>query len=758
MLSGKVVQKSNHSALEFATVTLINTESQELITGTTTDEAGLFSLKISSGTYDIKVEFLSFKTLVFENQNISADLEMSLIELEPDLTQLEAIEVVGERSTIEYKLDKKVFNVGKDLLTKGGNAGNLLGHVPSVSVDAGGNVSLRGSTNVRILVNGKPSAMTANKGLEQLPADAVQQVEVITNPSARYQSSGTAGIINIILKKNKTGGFGGSVELTTGTPANHMANINMNYKTEKINVFSNIGYRYANFFGERERNQSFMRNDASITLIQSTEQERNDDHYNIYVGSDYYINDKNTLTMSFYHNKLVNTDRTDIDYEYAGSDGTIDSTLTQVERYREPQNFNELELNYVKIFNKKDQKFTTNIVYDFWDDDENEHISLSHTFPTKSQTIINTRDIESSKDLLIQADFVTPLSETARVEAGVRGEIRTISSDYSASINQELLSAYNNLLDYNEQIYGAYMQYGNAIKKFNYLLGLRVEHSDIGIEDRKNSFTNDKKYTNLFPTAHFTYNFKEGFNMQLSYSRRINRPHFWQLNPFGGLSDTRNLFVGNPDVNPSYANSFELGLLKRWDKVTFNPSIYYRHNTLFFQYVTDIIDDAVVTKPVNLDYENNYGFEISTTYSPADWLRLSTEFNYFQYDQVGDYQGVNFDTKDERWSARISSNFRFGKGLSMQGRFQFQSANQSGQSHVKSQHGLDFGISKDVLGDKGNVSLNFRNILDSQVERETVTGANYQLYSEGKRYGRRISATFTYRFNRNKNERDRRGN
>lgn len=757
-IKGQVIDESTHNPLGFATVTLLDAATKNLVTGVSTDESGLFKLKVPTGTYDIKIEYLAFKSYVIENKTIEADFDMKTISLAPDITQLEGVEVIGERTTVEYKLDKKVFNVGKDLVSKGGTVSDVLDNVPSVSVDAGGTISLRGNPNVRILINGKPSVLAANNGLEQLTADMVEKVEVITNPSARYEASGTAGIINIVLRKNKTDGFGSSIQLTGGIPANHTANINANYKTEQFNLFTNVGYRYANFFAEATNRQSVVREGVTRILEQEGDQKRNDDHYNFYVGGDYFFNEKNTLTASYYYNRLNNTDRTNLSYVYKNIDGEVDSLFTQVENYREPQRFNELEIDYVKTFDKKGKKFTTSIVYDFWNDDENEELLQQYELPfSAAPRTIKTRDVESSKDLLVQTDYVSPVGEEGRLELGLRGEIRRITSDYTATVNEEVLSAFDNLMIYNERIYGAYVQYGNKVKKFNYLLGLRTEVSDIGIKDREERFSDDKLYAGLFPTAHLTYNFSDLLNIQLSYSRRINRPRFWQLNPFGGLSDPRNLFAGNPDLDPMYTNSYELGLLKRWEKVTLNPSLYFQQNTDFFQFITTINEDGnFLTFPVNLSHENRLGAEVSTTFTPTKWMRLSAEFNYFTFQQVGDYQGENFDTEDDAWSARINTNLRFKKGLTAQAAYRYRGQNQSGQTFTKDQHSLDFGIAKDVLKDQANIALNVRNILDSRIQAEIVTGENYRLESTSKHFGRRISATFTYRFNRKKNERERR--
>jgi outer membrane receptor protein involved in Fe transport len=756
-ITGKVLDKTTQQALEYATVTILDPKTNKVLEGGITNGKGTFSLEIAKGTYTIKVEFISFKPYLLKDISIVKDMNLGTIHLDEDLEALSEVEIIAEKSTVELKLDKKVFNVGKDLISQGGTVNDILDNVPSVSVDAGGGISLRGNGNVRILINGKPSALVANNGLDQIPAENIAKVEVITNPSARYEAQGTAGIINIILKKNKKGGFSGSVQVGAGIPRDFRTNVNLTYKADKINLFTNVGYRNSNYEGEEKNRQTVTNNGIESSLLQNNDQDRNDNAHNIFFGGDYYINDKNTLTASFYHTALKNADETRLNYSYLDANGVVDSTISRIENYKEPQNFHRLEMNYEKTFEKEGQKLEIDIQYDFWNDDEQENIRQQRTIPaTTDFTTIRSDDVESSKDFLFQANFVSPLTKTSQLETGFRSEIRRITSDYMVHIDEQLVPDLDNELDYNERIYGVYAQYGNKIGKFSYLLGLRVEHSDIGIDDEKQLFNDSKKYTNLFPTAHFSYEIADRTDVQLSYSRRINRPAFWQLNPFGGLTDFRNIFAGNPDLNPMYTNSFEAAFLKRWGKFSINPSIYYQHTTDFFNFVTSqSADGNFRTIPVNLDTEDRLGFELSTTYNPFKWLRLSGEFNYYQFDQKGEYLGNNFDAKNKTWFTRINSRMRFSKGLSTQLSFNYRGRNQQAQTLQKAQYFADFAISKDIFNDKGAITLNVRNLFDSRIQDQVVTGENFRLESESKRIGRRISVTFVYRFNRKKGQRDR---
>ncbi|MGG6230082.1 TonB-dependent receptor domain-containing protein [Tenacibaculum sp. SDUM215027] len=751
-LTGKVVEKNTKQPLEFATIILTNPTTNEIVAGESTNSDGEFLMNIKKGDYNIKVEFIGFKNYSMNNVSLTKNQSLQTILLQEDAQALDEVEITAEKSTTEYKLDKRVFNVGKDLVSKGGSVNDVLNNVPSVSVDIEGGISLRGNPNVCILINGKPSVLTANNGLESIPSENIEKVEVVTNPSAKYDASGTAGIINIILKKNKSGGFGSSLQLTTGIPDNHSINYNMNYKKEKFNLFSNIGYRYMSFDGNGYLNRTNLDNGVITSYSNRiTNTNRNRKTFNLYFGSDYYINDKNTLTLSYYHRN--NTSKNNVDYTFNFLDNAqqTDSILTTQESYREPQKANQIELNYVKTFAKEGQKFTANFQYDFWNDDENELVKEQQQFPTTSAiNTLQSRDIESSKDFLFQSDFKLPISEKSHLEMGIKGEIRNIDSDYKVWDNTVLIDSLNNLLKYNERIYGVYIQYANKKDKLQYLLGLRAEHANTGSTDRNNQFKTDKKYTDLFPTAHFTYSFNQATNLQLSYSRRIRRPSFWHLNPFGGISDRRNIRVGNPDLNPMYTNSFELGLLKRWSKFTFNPSIYYQHTTNIFEtLVTTNSFGALVSKPINSGTEKRFGAELAIRYSPYKWWRLSSEFNYYSFNQSGIYT-----VDDDAWSTRLNSRMKFSR-LTIQSSFNYQGERQSGQIATEAQYRANLGISKDLWNDKATLTLNMNNIFDSRVSKQLITGENYTATRYNKPIGRYTSLTFTYRFNRTKKDRDR---
>lgn len=756
-IKGKVIEAQTKKAIENAEIILSSTIDQKFIKSIATDKNGEFTVKITPGKYHLKIGFISFRPLLIENRQIDKDVDLGVFALLEDNILLETVVVKREKSTTELNLDKKIFSVGKDLMSNGGNANDILSNVPSVNVDANGGISLRGNTAVRILVDGKPSMLSMNNGLQQIPASNIEKVEVITNPSARYDAQGGAGIINIILKKNSSKGFNGSIQVGAGYPTNYTSNINLSYKTEKINLFTNVGLRIRDFTINDDRKQTTFNNSIKSTLVQDIITHRKDHSYNFYIGGDYYIDAKNTLTGSFYHSSLIINNNIDYNYNYFNANHVPDSAIYRFEQYKEPKKYNQLELYYIKTFGDKDKKWTTSLQYDFWNDDENQNINEQKLFPSEIP-IKNTtsRNMESSNDIFIQSDFVTTFGKNGRFETGIRSDLRAIRSDYSAQSNGVLLPQYNNRFNYDENLFSGYFQIGNKINKFNYLFGLRAELSVIGIADRVGTFKDRKEYINLFPTAHFIYNLQQSTDLQLSYSRRINRPQFWQLNPFGGLSDMRNLTVGNPDLDPTYTNSFEFALLKKWSKFTITPSIYYSITINYFQYVLkQLADGSFLRTPINLDSEKRYGLEISSSYNPFSWWRLSLNFNYYGFKQEGEFEGKRYNSEDKTWTTQLNTRIKLPKGLAIESLFSYRGMFQDIQSINKAVYRANIALSKDLLKEKVTVNFAVNNIFNSNINRQLLNTPNFQLESTFRSIPRAINLGIIYRFNRKKEEQDR---
>jgi len=718
-ITGRVVEKNTQQPLEFATIILMNTNDNTIQDGSVTNSNGEFHIETEAGTYTMKIEFIGFSPMLYENILFNKDTAMPVVELEEGAESLSVVEITAEKSTLEYKLDKRVFNVGNDLISKGGSVNDLLNNVPSVAVDVFGAVSLRGNANVRILINGKPSVQTAEGGLAQIPSENIESIEVITNPSAKNDAEGTAGIINIVLKKNKISGFGSSLELTAGTPAYYGVNYNVNYKTNKFNIFSNFRYRNIEALGSRTSlRTNFEDNEILSTLDQRTELERNWSIFNVYLGGDYYINEKNTLTLSYdYRNNITKDFNTSL-FNFFDSNRDLTESTASVENYKEPQKSHQLDLNYIKDFQKEGKKLNINFQYTLGNESENTDLTEEQLFQNSSTGInLSSRNIESFEDLLIQSDLKNPITNNSFFEVGIKGEMRKIFSDYKVFENSVVVDSLDNALNYKEKIYGAYAQYGNSEHKFQYLIGLRAEHANTESVARETEFNNSKKYTDLFLTLHLTYQFNETTNLQASYSRRIQRPNFPQINPFNGISDRRNVRIGNPDLDPMYTNSFELATLKTWSRFTLNPSIYYQHTTNFFEMlVFSDNEEFSISKPVNSGTEKRFGAELVSTYSPYKWWRLMAEINYYAFEQEG-----IFNVSNHAFTTRLNSTIKTGK-WSFQKNIDYRGARQSGQTLTKSQSRVNLGISKDIWKDKATITLNVNNLFGALNFERFITG------------------------------------
>ncbi|MEO8516750.1 MAG: TonB-dependent receptor [Flavobacterium sp.] len=752
VVKGSVLEKKSQKPIELASVTFLDPVTNAIIQETSSDAKGDFVAKIKSGQYNLQVAFLDYQSVTLKQVSFLEDHNMGKVFLEENATNiLDEIVVTAEKSSVETKLDKKIFNVGKDLISRGGSASDILNNVPSVNVNALGAVSLRGNSSVRILINGKPSVMTQNNGLEQIPAETIDRVEVITNPSAQYDAQGASGIINIILKKNKVNGFGSSITLTTGVPNNNSLGVNMNYKKEKFNVFTDIRYGKLTVLGDDKLFRTNYENGIVTNYIdQRTERTRNFNRWNVYLGSDYYIDANNTLTLSYFYRNNVSRNAVDYQFNYLDINNNTTQLINAKEAYKEPQKSNQIELNYVKNFEKKGKKLTANVQYDFWNDDENELITETVKIPTPDIKTIQSRDVESSKDVVFQSDISFPFSEKSKLDLGLKGEIRRINSDYIVWDNVVKIDSLTNLLHYDERIFGFYTQYSNGYKKFQYQIGLRAEHFDTGSSDLNNEFNTDKKYTKLFPTVHITYEIKSNINLQLSYSRRIDRPSFYQLNPFGGIADRRNIRIGNPDLNPMFIDSYELGTLFKWEKFTINPSIYYQYTTNLFDIsVTRNSADYLIEKPINLGIENRYGFEFNVTYNPYKWWFLSSDFNFYKFDQKG-----MFSVSDQTWFSKLNSRIKL-SSWSIQNNFNVIGAVKSGQTESKAQLWTDIAVAKEFWKEKATITFKVDNIFDSRISRDYTHGTNYTIDGERRFTGTRASLTFTYKFNRKKTDRDR---
>lgn len=792
-ITGKVVDTDTGQPLEYATLILQSTKNPERITGGITGALGIFEVESFPGVYNIRVEYISYTTYEVKAQVLRTNTDLGTIKLSIDVEQLEDVEVVGERTTVELRLDKKVYNVGSDLTVKGGSVTDVLDNVPSVTVDVEGNISLRGNESVRILINGKPSALSglSPDALQQLPAEAIEKVEVITNPSARYDAEGTAGILNIILKQSKTAGLNGSVNVFAGNPDNFGGALSLNLRRENFNIFTNTTYRYRNAPGNAQFLQENFNDDGSTDSFQDEfrEYRRERDGFNTNFGFELFLSENSSITNSFVYRKTNGENTVDVDFFNfdALKNPTIQRNRFTLED-EEDENV-QYSLNYEKKFKKDGHVLTMDYQYSKGADFENsiiDEVILGENIALPTEQTIND---ESQINQLAQFDYVLPFGKDnqSQFELGYRGTFNNFNTDFdfgilntNGSLNVD--PDFSNELNYREYVNAAYTQIGTKLKKFSILGGLRMEASDIGIELVETDENTDKDYVDWFPSLFLGYEFSEMEQLTISYSRRLRRPRSRFINPFPSRSSNTNLFQGNPDLNPTYTNAFDLGYLKRWDKLTFTTSAYYNRSTGVFQFITQetgnfveienpnnpsepILVPIQVRTPINLATDTRYGGELTTTYTPKKNWRFTWNLNLFQQQLRGDFSFIdfqneevvqNFDADNFTWFTRLSAKLPLPGAIDFQSNLFYRGRRIDAQNVNKGILSTNLAFSKDVIKDKATLSLNVRDLFNSRKRRTETRTENVFTESEFQFRERQITLSFLYRFNQPQNERNRR--
>lgn len=777
-ISGTVLDQETGQPLEYATLVLQSINDPSRVTGGITDADGKFEVEANPGPYNVSVEYISYTTYSEKNRVFRQSTDLGTIRLGIDVEQLEAVEVVGERTTVEVRLDKKIYNIGKDITTSGGTVTDALNNVPSVNVDVEGNISLRGNENVRILINGKPSAMAgfgSTDALRQLPADAIEKVEVITSPSARYDAEGTAGILNIILRKEKTLGFNGSANLFIGHPTSSGVTLNTNLRTDDFNIFNTIGYRYRDapgnaFFDNYYNSGSFDR------VVEDRTYYRLDKSFNVNLGMEYFLTEKSSITGSVFFRLSKDEDLTE-NFTDRFNNALLESSTLRQETETEDDNSYQLSFNYTNNLNDDGHKLTADFQYS--KDDENVLALIEENQIIPADQLIareNIYETEIQNEFLIQADYVLPIGD-AQFEAGYRGDLEEEITDYQLDTlnlgtgnfvtNENLTNSFT----YNENVHALYTQYGNKFGKFSFLFGLRLENTqlkgvlesefdtsqleeDLGVDVDINF---DKNYLGLFPTINLIYELGEMENITLGYNRRINRPRGWFINPFPSRTSRTNIFQGNPDLDPAYSHAFDLGYLKRWDKLTLTSSVYYQRETNSFERVQESTGnftsdgiEIIRSIPINLSTNNRYGGEVGILYNPAKWLQLNSSYNIFKFSSEGTFNEVDYGTDNTSYFARFSSKVNLPAKIEWQTNAFYMGPRKNAQTDTDGMFSLNLALSKDIINDNATISLNVSDLLNSRKRRSFTETEFFTSSSEFQWRQRQTTLSFIYRFNQPK--------
>ncbi|MDB5119013.1 MAG: TonB-dependent receptor plug [Sphingobacteriales bacterium] len=780
-VTGKVVDSKTGAPMDFASVALFNDKSVSKTTATTL--TGDFSFKdIPNGNYSIRIGFVGYTPFVKKSFSVNSPSGVfslgTIMLVSSNAKVLKEVVVTGQKSTIQLGIDRKIFNVDQSMVSQGGSVTDLLSNIPSVSVDIDGNINLRGTNNVRILIDGKPSALAGSniaQLLQSIPASSIQNIELVTNPSSKYDAEGQSGIINIVLKKNQKIGLNGSVALTAGTQENYNANTSLSYRNDKWNLFGNYSFRNGNRIGTGFNNTDYFNN---TTIDNQNDNRRTDVSNTVKLGAEYSPSQKTTIGLSGNLSVRDNKRIENLNYQYFNiPDRTGTSTRNSIQQ--EDDHGCDLNLDINQKFKRKGEELTGNVSYGKGKEDGVQSQNQDYYAPTGNVQGIPSRrtndTYEDSKSINIQMDYTLPVNDKIKLEAGYRTSIRR-SDESRLSDTLNLLSnnftrdfGLTNDFSLEDMVHAAYFNYQNQLTKtFGFQMGMRAEQAYLNtqltsfyaVQPPKGTLSK-LDYFRIYPSVFLTKKLAGENQLQLSYSRRVNRPRGWQVNPFLDISDNNNYRQGNPNLKPEDIHSFELSYMKYWKAVTLTSSVYARQvNDVVQPIVTSYDEDKgiTLTQFYNLSKNQAAGFEFISKVDVSKAVNLTGNLNLF-YNKFTS-KVANISSSDGfNWNGNLTTDFKFPSNITAQLRMDYSAPRVMAQGRSKEMYGLDAAVKKDVLNRKATIALNVRNILNSRVWGGT-TNTEFFIQNFERQFQPRIAnLTFSYRFGKqdfksNKRERN----
>jgi len=749
-LKGTVTEATSQKALEFATVVVKSKSTGKMLTGATTSEEGKFSVETRTKDVLVEVSFLGMNSLEITEVNFVGQIaDLGKISLGENIQSLDEVVISAEKSTTEFKLDKRVFNVGTDLSSTGASALEVLNNVPSVNVDIEGGVSLRGSSGVQILINGKPSILSddASNALGTITADMMEKVEVITNPSAKYEAEGTAGIINIVLKKNEKRGLNGSVSINTGIPHNHSIGVSLNRRSEKFNLFTQMGVGYREL---PRYNENTNRDKLNLTELYSEGIEyRNENFYNFVLGTDYYINPDNIITLSGSFAYEIEDQPSETNFTF--SENNVIQSEWQRNEVTEANNPKiQYELQYKRDFKDfKEHELLFSAIGRFFGKDQSS--SFTNSLIQGQNTLYNQITETSFQEgkYTFNLDYTRPFNDKWTLETGTQYLTNDVSNDFSVSeeIGGSFIpdSSLTNLFEYDQKVLGVYATGSYEGKTWGIKLGLRVEHTDLNTLLVNTSTPNSQNFTDFFPSVHTSYKFSESISFQAGYSRRIYRPRLWDLNPFFNVRNNFSVRTGNPNLSPEYTDSYEIGSIFIFDKVSLNVNAYYRYTTDKIERVFIYENNVTTTRPENVGMNHAPGLEANFKYTISKKVTLNGDANYNVFRRDGQFADQNFDFSADKWSSKLTAKYKINKSVDFEMTGRTQSREKTVQGLVSGYSTLDAGLRIKILKGKGVFNLSARDIFETRVREAVVDNESYYLKGRGQR-GRFLTFGFSYGF------------
>ncbi|PRY89148.1 outer membrane beta-barrel family protein [Mongoliibacter ruber] len=775
-IKGKVLERGSENPMEFANVALLDPSDSSLVTGGMTELDGSFDFPAESGDYILRVGFIGYENL-YKNISIGnrSVLNVGNLRIRPDAQNLEEVTVEGVQSMFESDIDKRRYNVENSILAQGASASELLATLPSIQVDDEGEISMRGSGDILIYINGRPSNISGD-GIEavlsQFPANSIESVELITNPSSRYDATGVGGIINIILKKDEKLGFNGQSQVSVGTRDKYNANINLNYGGEKVNYFANYSYQNRRLFRESDANRISNIPNLSPILNQDSYGENYNISHLARVGLDYNMTENSTL--GFYAQANIRERNGDniLNQRFLNSVQSLDSLFVR-ENFDTNSSTNfETGITYGLNLDTLGQRIYTSI--SFATDRREDFDTWNQEFFNSQGNLVEEGFVQqdlprdqTSNLIVLQFDYIKPFLDGGTFETGLKGTLsewdrsqRFFQADANTSFLPQEIDSISNTFNFVENVYAAYVNYNSRVGKFGYQAGLRAEYTETTSisGNQPQPFVNN--YFDWFPSLYATYNIKDEEEFIINYSRRISRPRLWGLTPFYRVNDPLNLQIGNPMLMPEYTNSFEFGYQKGWTNYLLSATVYQRFSTDVQSRIIELFDNNVsITTRENAARRNNTGLEVINQIQLADWWDATLTGNFFYSEIIADNLERPFVNSNFSWTVNLLTNIVIPKIANFQMQANYRGPIVLPQGEIEPLYSVNAGVKRNVLNDRGTISLNVSDIFNTQVFRIRTEDPRFDQTRLWNRETRIGTIAFTYRFGgfKDRNGREERG-
>ncbi|MBU1099600.1 MAG: TonB-dependent receptor [Bacteroidetes bacterium] len=762
-ISGTVIDNDDSKPLEYTNVVLFKSETKEMFTGTVSDPSGRFNLeKILPGSYYLEIKYIGYEMTLIESLKIgrnSRNIDIGTVKLNKAAYDVGEVEVVAEQSFVEYKIDKKVINVSKQATSLSGTAIDALQISPSVRVDIDGTVSLRGSTSFTLLIDSKPTVLDASSALEQIPASAIENIEIITNPSAKYDPDGTSGIINVILKKNELSGLSGMVNLNGGTYDNYGGDAKFEYRHNGLTTSFGINYASRNRPGSSTSYRETTSNNIISSLNSDGSRERGGNMFGLQGGISFDFTDSDNVSASIDYGRRDFGSTSGLIYEEWSSLNPIHLFYSSEEDNSMEGDFYRGNLNFTHKFPGVDHKLYLELNYSYRDMD---HLSNNDLFDDNNVLTDSKKYIEGGpgRNLRIKAEYKLPLNEKDYIETGYQGRLDyddEFNNNYQfnpATDEYDFLNLYSHDSKSKDNIHALFFTYAAQPGAFGYQLGLRGEYTDRNIElvGENQNFRVDR--TDLFPTVHTSYSFDDTFQLMASYSRRIERPRGYYLEPFFTFEDAYNVRTGNPDLEPEFINSFELGMQKHFEMATISLESYYRNTVNKIERVRSVYSENVMLQTfANVGESHALGIEMMLTLNPVKFWNLNLTGDLYDYKEEGNLLGLDYSSTSFNYSFRMNNRLMFTKTIGAQLDFHYDSPSVSAQGKHDGHFSMNAAATYQIIPKVLTAILQIRDVFSTMKFKSDSYGPGFYNITERERKSPMISLTVRYSINNYQQER-----